>query len=70
MSDEELLVFISTNVQQFIKEQVALTDRPIVVAGCIGAQLRHFYVALIGEEDTCKVFKEMTHYKPRKPTVH
>ena len=70
MSDEELLVFISTNVQQFIKEQVALTDRPIVVAGCIGAQLRHLYVALIGEEDTRKVFEEMIKFKPEKLTMH
>ena len=70
MSDEELLVFISTNVQQFIKEQVVLTDRPIVVAGCIGAQLRHLYVALIGEEDTRKVFEEMIKFKPEKPIMH
>ena len=70
MSDDELLVFISTNVQQFIKEQVALTDRPIVVAGCIGAQLRHLYVALIGEEDARKVFEEMSRFKPEKLTMH
>ena len=70
MSDDELLVFISSNVQKFINEQVALTDRPIVVAGCIGAQLRHLYVALIGEEDACKVFEEMSQYKPEKPIMH
>jgi hypothetical protein len=70
MDDDKLVIFISTNVQQFIKEQVALTDQPLVVAGCIGAQLRHLYVALIGEEDTCKVFEEMIKYKPEKPTMH
>jgi predicted metal-binding protein len=70
MSDEKLLIFLNENVQQFIKEQVALTERPIVVAGCMAAQLRHLYVALIGEEDACKVFKEMSVYKPEKPTMH
>ena len=71
MSDEDLLIFLNRNVQQFIKEQVSLTDQPIAVAGCIAAQLRHFYVALIGEEDACKVFKEMSVYKPdEKPTMH
>ena len=70
MDDDKLVIFISTNVQQFIREQVALTDQPLVVAGCIGAQLRHLYVALIGEEDTRKVFEEMIKYKPEKLTMH
>ena len=70
MSDDELLVFITGNVQKFITEQMALTDQPLVVAGCISAQLRHLYVALIGEEDTRKVFEEMIKFKPEKLTMH
>ena len=70
MGDEELISLINGNVQRFIKEQVELTDKPLTVAGCLAAQLHHFYVALIGEEDTGKMFEQMSHYKPKTPTMH
>ena len=70
MGDEELISLINGNVQLFIEEQIKLTDDPMVVAGCLAAQLHHFYVALIGEEDTGKMFEQISHYKPKTPTMH
>ena len=70
MTDDETVALLNNNIQKFIKEQLSLTDNPLLLAGCLAAQLHIIYVTLLGEEDAGKLFKTMSTYKFEQPTVH
>ena len=70
MTEDETVALLNTNVQKFITEQLPLTDNPLLLAGCLAAQLHILYVTLLGEEDAGKLFKTMSTYKFEQPTVH
>ncbi len=70
LNEEELMSLLSSNIQKFIKEQLKLTNNPLILAGCLAAQLHHFYVVLLGEEDTSKVFEDMSSFEVEQQTVH
>ena len=55
----EQMVKTTIEIQEFIQEQLTKTDEPLMVAGCLAAQIRHLYVALCGEETTLKVYCTM-----------
>ena len=48
----EQMVKITAEIQEFIQKLLTETDEPLMVAGCLAAQIRHLYVALCGEETT------------------
>ena len=54
---------MTTEIQEFIQEQLTKTDgktdEPLILAGCLAAQVRHLYVALCGEETTLQVYRTM-----------
>ena len=58
-NDEKIMVEKSTKIQDFIQEQLNKTDNPLMLAGCMAAQVRHLYVALCGEETTLQVYRTM-----------
>ena len=82
--DEKLLmVEITTKIQEFIQEELTKADDPLMLAGCLAAQVRHLYVALCGEETTFEVYrtmledlrkevlkKESVTYSNENPTIH
>jgi len=70
LNEEELMSLLSSNIQKFIKEQLKLTDNPLILAGCLAAQLHHFYVTLLGKEDASKVFEDMSSFEVEQQTVH
>ena len=70
MTEYETVALLNTNVQKFITEQLPLTDHPLLLAGCLAAQLHILYVTLLGEEDAGKLFKTMSTYKFEQPTMH
>jgi len=70
LNEEELMSLLSSNIQKFIREQLTLTDNPLILAGCLAAQLHHFYVALLGKEDTSKVFEDMSSFEVEQQTIH
>jgi|TARA_R110002020_G_scaffold139990_2_gene311184 uncharacterized protein YueI len=70
MTDDETVALLNNNIQKFIKEQLSLTDNPLLLAGCLAAQLHIIYVTLLGEEDAGKLFKTMSTYKFEQPTMH
>ena len=57
------MVEITTKIQEFIQGQLTKTDgktdEPLILAGCLAAQVRHLYVALCGEETTLQVYRTM-----------
>ena len=59
----EQMVNITAEIQEFIQEQLTKTDgktdEPLILAGCLAAQVRHLYVALCGEETTLQVYRTM-----------
>ena len=61
--DEKIMTEMSTKIQEFIQEQLTKTDgktdEPLILAGCLAAQVRHLYVALCGEETTLQVYRTM-----------
>ena len=54
---------MTAKIQEFIQEQLTKTDgktdEPLILAGCLAAQVRHLYVALCGEETTLQVYRTM-----------
>jgi len=70
LNEEELMSLLNSNIQKFIKEQLKLTNEPLILAGCLAAQLHHLYVALLGNEDTSKVFEDMSAFEFEQQTVH
>ena len=61
--DDKMMKEMTAKIQEFIKEQLTKidvkTDEPLILAGCLAAQVRHLYVALCGEETTLKVYRTM-----------
>ena len=57
--DDKIMTEMSTKIQDFIQEQLNKTDNPLMLAGCMAAQVRHLYVALCGEETTLQVYRTM-----------
>ena len=55
----EQMVNITAEIQEFIQKLLTETDEPLMVAGCLAAQIRHLYVALCGEETTLQVYRTM-----------
>ena len=58
-NDDKIMTEMSTKIQDFIQEQLNKTDNPLMLAGCMAAQVRHLYVALCGEETTLQVYRTM-----------
>ena len=61
--DDKMMKEMTTKIQEFIQEQLTKTDgktdEPLILAGCLAAQVRHLYVALCGEETTLQVYRTM-----------
>ena len=57
--EDKIMTEMSTKIQDFIQEQLNKTDNPLMLAGCMAAQVRHLYVALCGEETTLQVYRTM-----------
>ena len=61
--NDKIMAEMSTTIQEFIQEQLTKTDgktdEPLILAGCLAAQVRHLYVALCGEETTLQVYRTM-----------
>ena len=57
--DDKMMKEMTAKIQEFIQEQLTKTDEPLMVAGCLAAQIRHLYVALCGEETTLQVYRTM-----------
>ena len=61
--DDKMMKEMTTEIQEFIREQLTKidrkTDEPLILAGCLAAQVRHLYVALCGEETTLQVYRTM-----------
>ena len=61
--NDKMMKEMTAKIQEFIKEQLikidVKTDEPLILAGCLAAQVRHLYVALCGEETTLKVYRTM-----------
>ena len=58
-NDDKIMIEMSTKIQDFIQEQLNKTDNPLMLAGCMAAQVRHLYVAICGEETTLQVYRTM-----------
>ena len=61
--NDKMMKEMTAKIQEFIKEQLTKidvkTDEPLILAGCLAAQVRHLYVALCGEETTLQVYRTM-----------
>ena len=61
--DDKMMKEMTTEIQEFNQEQLTKidgkTDEPLILAGCLAAQVRHLYVALCGEETTLQVYRTM-----------
>ena len=57
--DDKMMKEMTTEIQEFIQEQLTKTDEPLMFASCLAAQVRHLYVALCGEETTLQVYRTM-----------
>ena len=79
--DDKMMKEMTTEIQEFIQEQLNKTDNPLMLAGCMAAQVRHLYVALCGEETTLQVYRTMLEglrndvlkkgsIVDEKPTIH
>ena len=79
--DDKMMKEMTTEIQEFIQEQLTKTDDPLMLASCIAAQVRHLYVAICGEETTLQVYRTMLEglcedvlkkesVVDEKPTIH
>ena len=57
--DDKMMKEMTTEIQEFIQEQLTKTDNSLMLASCLAAQVRHLYVALCGEETTLQVYRTM-----------